>query len=305
MNALNSPQADLGRAATALLATPGVAIPANFLQQGPWFLIDSYGGGPLMGCKPATSQSPADVYPRINTYDNFGMLRQQLTSVLDMATGKVTPVPLVFLFQEPDPYLVSHAEQPCYAGSTGSTSKYYYAFRYANGHLNQIVVAQDADCVDYAGTYTYAYRSAAVPNLPTNVEFVDSRGRKQSWQFTYHVAGGVLQSVDAGGGVTINYEYGGGSGTLLRQMTVNAPPQPSEAWVMNYTSGLQWLGYALQGAPLPWGLTITYDANNRPITALQNTGCGPDECQPATFTYANSGKGHSRVRLPLALRGSR
>ncbi len=299
-NVANNPQADLGRIATAMFATPGEAVPVAFLEQGPWFLLDDYGSGPLMGCRPATSVwGGEDIYPRINAYNDLGMLQLQVATVVNMSNGGMTPVPLRFLYLEANPYLVSNAEQLCFASASGNTAKYYLSFRYANNRLIQLFVTQDASCPDAAGNYTFTYNSATVPNLPTKVDFVDSRGNKQSWQYGYQVANNLLQSVDVGGRNSITYSY---NGSLLRQMNLNVPPPgTSDHLVMNYTAGLQWLGYKLAGAPYNWGLTLSY-TNGKPVSALQNTGCPPGACSPSVFTYSTAPRVYDKKDCFVATR---
>jgi hypothetical protein len=279
-NVTNSPNADLGMIATASFATPGVPVPVTFLEQGSWFLIDDFGSGPLMGCQPATSQLQGELYPRINSYNELGMLKQQIVQVYNVPGGGESPVPLKFLYMDANRYRVTYAEQLCYLSGSGSTLSYRLTFTYSGNQLSQLNVTQDPGCTDYAGTYTFTYGSAAVSNLPTKVDFVDGHGGKQTWKYDYQVASNLLQRVDFGGG-NITYVY---SGTLLRQTIFTFPVAPPLSLIMNYTPDLQWLS-ALD-ARFNWGLAMQY-SNGKVVSARQSTGCGPDMCPAAVFTYAS------------------
>ena len=296
-NVTNSAKADLGLIATAMFATPGQANYVGFLEQGPWFLIDSYGSGPLMGCLPTTSQWSTDSAPRTDTYAASGMLRQQIVQVPSRAAGSTpgaaTPVPLTFLYLNTDPYRVTHAEQLCFSAGAGYTSLYHLTFAYINNQLRKLTVTQDADCPDYAGAHTYTYGNPLVPNLPTRDDFVDSHGNASATLFDYQVSGGLLQKVSFGAGNSITYAY---SGSLLRQMNINSPFS-TDVMVISYTPSLQWLS-ALTPGP-NWGLTMTYE-NEKVVSALQDTGCPGGACPPSTFTYAGAHGKDVKARLNVA-----
>ncbi|WP_141510288.1 hypothetical protein [Ramlibacter sp. WS9] len=293
-NVTNSASADLGMTATAMFATPGYPVPVNFLEQGPWFLLDDFGSGPLMGCQPATSRLGGGAYTLLNSYNASGMLAQQVVK----QAGE-PPVTLKFRYVPGNPYRVAYAEQLCFLGVAGSpVYRLTFSYSSATGQLSQLGVSQDAACPDAAGTYTFAYGSTAVPNLPSQVDFVDGQGNKQSWQYGYQVGGGLLQRVDLGAGNNIGYSYGG---TLLKQMTLNASGQ-STPQVMGYTPNLQWAGY--RTPPQNWGLTVTYQ-NGKPTSALQNTGCAPGECPPSLFTYTAAGARGGSIQRRLAANAAR
>jgi hypothetical protein len=277
-NITNSPTADLGAIATAMFATPGYPVPVGFLAQGPWFLLDDFGSGPLMGCQPATSQLGGS-YTLLNSYDGSGMLAQQTVRAPSEQVAGAPEVKLKFRYLAGNPYRVAYAEQLCFLGIAGP-SRYRMTFSYSNGRLRQLAVSQDTGCPGPAGTYTFTYGSSAAPNLPSRVDFVDSQGNKQSWRFGYQVANMLMQTVDLGGGNSIGYSY---KDRLLQQVTMSAPGR-STAQVMGYTPSLQWLGY--RTPPQNWGLAVTYK-NGKPVSALQNTGCAPGECPPTTFTYTS------------------
>jgi hypothetical protein len=275
-NVTNNPKADLGLIATAMFATPGQANYVGFLEQGPWFLIDSYGSGPLMGCRPTTSQWSTDDSPRLNYYDELGMLRQQIVQVPNQQGG-TSPVTLKFLYRDTDPLRVAYAEQLCFSAGAGSTALYRLQFTYAMNQLRQVTITEDAACPDYAGTHTYAYGSAAVPNLPTKDDFVDSQGSKSTTLFSYQVSNNLLQKVDFGGGNNLTYGY---AGTLLQKLNINSPSQTNTS-VISYQPGLQWLSSLAPS--FGWGLTMTY-VNGNVVSALQDTGC-PGSCPPSVFAY--------------------
>lgn len=268
-NITNSTKADLGLIATAMFATPGQPVPVAFLDQGPWFLIDDYGSGPLMGCQPATSTYSYDQQPRLNSYNANGMLTQQV--VQNMGGTQ----PLKFQFFSTDPNRVTYAEQLCTAVDT---TVYRMSFSYTGNQLTKLTVSADPGCPEYGGTYLYTYGSAAVPGLPTRVDIIDSQGNKSAVLFSYNVSNNLLQQTDFTGG-NINYQYSGG--TLLRQMTINTPGT-ALPMVINYTPTLQWLSSL--DPRFKWGLTMTYQ-NARVVSTLQDTGCPNGECPPSTFTY--------------------
>jgi hypothetical protein len=276
-NLTTNPSAHLGTIATAMFTTPGESVPVAFLQQGPWFLLDSYGSGPLMGCGPATSQWNTDIAPRLNSFNGDGLLQSQTVLVSDGQSGQ-TPVVLKFQYLAANPRLVASAEQLCFGAVAGSTAKYHMAFDYDRSQqLARLSVTADPGCSDYAGTYSYIYGNSQVPNLPTKVEFVDGNGTGQTTTFDYRVDQGMLREVRFGGGASLSYGYGG---TLLTQININSPGQ-TVPLAISYSRDLQWLS-ALD-ADHHWGLTMTYQ-DGKVVKALQDTGC-PGVCQPSIFTY--------------------
>ncbi len=267
----NSVSGDLGAIATAMFTTPGVNMPADFLEQGPWFLIDSYGSGPLMGCDP-TASNLNEPSPRQNIYNQYGMLAQQKTL---RSTGSTsTPATLNFKYLSTNPYLVSYAEQFCFTSVDTLLNR--MTFQYTGNKLTRIIVVADSGCPNGGATYTYSYGSPVAPNLPSKVVIVNDQQQTATQLFTYVAAGGVLQTAYfAGGKITYSYTNG-----LMSQMNLVSSSSTTPL-AIGYNPSLQWTNAT--DPRYHWGLTMTYQ-NGLVTKTLQDTGC-PGFCQPSTFTY--------------------
>lgn len=274
----NSIYANLGSIATAMFATSGESMPADFLDQGPWFLIDSYGSGALMGCQPSTSTLSTENAPRQNTYNQYGMLVQQIAQ-RNTGDGTTTPATLRYSYLPGNPYLISYAEQFCI--SSVGTQLNRITFLYNGNQLAQIKVAADSGCPNGGATYTYSYGSSVAPGLPSKVVIVNDQEQTATELFNYTASNNLLQAAYFAGG-QITYGY---SGTQLTRMNLVAGS--TTPLNIGYTATQQW-----SGATDPrhgWGLTISY-SNNVVSSTLQNTGC-PGVCQPSTFQYGVKSQG--------------
>lgn len=269
----NSVYANLGAIATAMFATSGDPMPADFLDQGPWFLIDSYGSGALMGCQPSASKLGAESVARQNTYNQYGMLVQQIAQ-RNTGNGTTTPVTLRYSYLPGNSYLISYAEQFCFT-SVG-TQLNRITFFYNGNQLAQIKVAADSGCPNGASTYTYSYGSPVVPGLPSKVVIVNDQKQTATELFNYTASNSLLQAAYFASG-KITYGY---SGTQLTRMNlVGTTTTPLN---IGYTTSQQWSG--ANDPRFGWGLTINY-SNNVVSSTLQNTGCEPGFCPPSTFQY--------------------
>lgn len=268
----NNVKGDLAAIATAMFASPGDPFPADFLEQGPWFLMDSYGTGALQGCRPTTSNlnEPA---ARQNTYNELGMLVQQKTE-RSKGSGMV-PATLNFKYLATNPYLLSYAEQFCFGAVDTLLNR--ISFEYMGNRLTKITIAADSGCPNGGATYSYSYGSPVAPNLPSKVTIVNDQHQTATQLFNYVAQSGLLTATSFPGGKIV-YGYNAG---LLTDMTITAGSS-QQPLSIGYTTTQQWASAI--DPRYHWGLTISYQ-NNVIGSTLQDTGC-PGFCQPSTFTYA-------------------
>lgn len=262
-----SPNADLAVTATSQFGTPGVAMTANFVTQGGWFLLDSFGAGALMGCQPTQSYLANEGAARNNTYDTNGMLTQQVTT-----RDGGTPATLYMRYDTANPFRIVYAEHFCYGLVNTIINRFY--FYYTDNKLTRMQIVPDSDCpIDGPVTVTYTYGSAEVPNMPTQEVIVEQDGDTATNTFTYNVSAGQLQSIATNFAGTFIYSY---TDNLLSEIR-----WPSGDLSVRYRGETQWK--SMRAGQFGWGLTIDYNDDNTVESTLQNTGC--PSCSPSTYSY--------------------
>jgi hypothetical protein len=264
-----SPSADLGLTAAAMIASPGQPnLPGSFLQAG-WFLIDSFGTGALMGCRPATSVIQG--WSQQNRYDGRGAL----ASVTAQRYGS-GPGTLEFDYEPNLPGRLQAAENFCMA--IGG-QKVRYSFTYAGSRLQSFQQVPDSGCPSpVPSTVSFGYADPNVPGLPTLMTVVQSGQTVSTVRYAYVLAGGAIQQVDVtpsdGTAFALKVSHTGGLVTGMQF--------PGTDLAVGYRNGAQWA--STLDPRYGWGLTITYGGNNKVSATVQDTGC-PGSCPGNTFGY--------------------
>lgn len=273
-----SPGASLATTATAMFSSPGTPMPVSFLvDTGPWWLIDSYGTGPLMGCLPSVSDMGGSAGTWSNSYRD-GKLTSQSAPASD------GPVVLNYTYDGNNRVLTS--ESVCYSGAI-SQQKLRTTWRYKGDKLVSAHVEGPDACPSgpYPIDIEYAYGSRAAPGLPSGVK-IRQAGKTTEARFSYIAKGGVITEVlstSPGGAFTIQYQHKGKSVSQYTMGDAHNKTVLQQA----YRGNGQWQS-SLQRPP-GWGLSMTYDSANRVLTAGNNTGC-PDSCLPVKFVYEGEAK---------------
>lgn len=263
-----SATADLAVTATSQFGTPGVAMSADFVEQGGWFLLDNFGAGALMGCQPTQSFLSGEGTSRDNTYDENGMLTQQVTT-----RDGGTPATLTMRYDPENPFRIVYAEHFCFGLINTTINR--FDFTYTDNKLTKIEITPDSGCpLSGPLTVTYLYESATAPNMPSQETITESDGDSSTYTYTYNVESGQLQSIATDFAGTFVYRY---TDNLLSDIL-----WPSGHLNVNYRGDTQW--ESMLNGNFGWGLTIDYNGDNTVESTLQNTGC-PSTCTASTYRY--------------------